>query len=210
ALYINSEFEIGADLEVIPVKNWKRDQLTRDIDFPWISPSPNMPTPETAMVYPGQVIWEGTNVSEGRGTTLPFELFGAPYFDHDSVLEYIRNTQLPGCFIRPVAFLPTSGKWAGELCRGFQLHVTDQKKFMPYRTSLVFLQAALHLFPQDFKYKEPPYEYEFKRLPMDLILGDSSLRTALESGTSVIELEKGWQDELQSFDKRRRSYFLYT
>lgn len=210
ALYINSEFSIGAELEVIPAKGWKRSQLGRTIDFPWVSPSPNMPTPETALVYPGQVIWEGTNVSEGRGTTMPFEFFGAPYFDHEIVLKQMRNTALPGCCLRPVAFMPTSGKWAGDLCKGFQIHVTDRNTFMPYRTSLALLQAAILCFPEDFEYKKPPYEYEFERLPMDLILGDSSLRSALEEGTPVMELEQGWQDELDSFDQQRRAYYLYT
>lgn len=210
ALYINSEFGIGADLEVIPVKGWRRAQIGREIDFPWVSPSPNMPTPETALVYPGQVIWEGTNVSEGRGSTMPFEFFGAPYFDHDAILEYISNTELPGCYLRPIAFLPTSGKWAGDLCKGFQVHVTDSHAFMPYRTSLVLLQAAIRCFPRAFEYKKPPYEYEYERLPMDLILGDANLRTALENGTPVTELERGWQDDLHSYDDRRRSYFLYT
>lgn len=209
ALYINGEFDIGADLDVIATSGWTRKQLFRDTGFPWVSPSPNMPTPETALVYPGQVVWEGTNVSEGRGTTLPFEFVGAPYWHHDELLEYLKRTPLPGCFLRPVVFQPTSGKWADCPCRGFQVHVTDREKFLPYRTSLALLQAAMLLYPGQFAYKQPPYEYEFDRLPMDLILGDGSVRAGLESGTPILELERGWQEELQIFDQTRRRYFLY-
>jgi len=209
AKFINAEFEIGVDLEVVPLVGWQRGMLFRQTEFPWVVPSPNMPTPETALVYPGQVIWEGTNVSEGRGTTLPFEFVGAPYWDHDSILEMVSETELPGCFLRPVVFEPTSGKWAGQPCRGFHIHVTDPESYLPYRTSLALLQAVIRLYPGDFSYKKPPYEYEFERLPMDLILGDQSVRALLEEGVPVIELEKEWQDELQEFDQIRQKYFLY-
>lgn len=210
ALYINSEFKIGADLEVIPMKGWERRMLFRDTGFPWVFPSPNMPTPETALVYPGQVIWEGTHVSEGRGTTLPFELVGAPYWDCRKILKYLESTPLPGCYLRSLAFEPTSGKFAGTTCHGFQLHVTDPAAFMPYRTSLALLQAVLQVHPREFCYKEPPYEYEFERLPMDLILGSQEVRRQLEAGVPVVELEAGWRQELQDFAERRKDYFLYS
>ncbi|MGW8192804.1 MAG: exo-beta-N-acetylmuramidase NamZ family protein [Desulforhopalus sp.] len=209
ALYINSEFAIGADLEVIPMAGWKRKHLLRETGLPWVAPSPNMPTPDTALVYPGQVLWEGTNVSEGRGTTQPFEFVGAPYWRHEELLERLTKTALPGCFLRPVVFQPTSGKWAEEPCYGFQLHVTDSESFLPYRTSLALLQAVILQYPDEFRYKQPPYEYEFERLPMDLILGDSSLRAGLESGRPVMELEREWQEELALYDKKRQRYFLY-
>lgn len=209
ALYINNEFQIGAELEVVKLKGWKRSMLFRDTGFPWVCPSPNMPTPETAMVYPGQVIWEGTNVSEGRGTTLPFEFVGAPYWSHASMIPMLEKIELPGCYLRPVVFEPTSGKWAGEACYGFQVHVITPQTFLPYRTSLALLQASLLLYPDNFQYKQPPYEYEFERLPMDLILGDQKVRNQLEEGRHVGEIEKSWQDELQAFDHTRKKYFLY-
>lgn len=209
ALFINSEFGIRAELEVVPMQGWQRSMGFRETGFPWVAPSPNMPTPETALVYPGQVIWEGTNVSEGRGTTLPFEFVGAPFWRHDEMLAKVRETKLPGCFLRPIVFQPTSGKWAGESCCGFQIHVTDPASFLPYRTSLALLQAAILLYPDDFRYKEPPYEYEFTRLPMDLILGDAAVRRQLESGRQVEALEAEWQADLQAFDATRRKYFLY-
>ena len=209
ALFINSEYNIGADVQVIPMKGWKPEMLFRDTGFPWVSPSPNMPTPETALVYPGQVIWEGTNCSEGRGTTLPFEFVGAPFWEHNAILQYLARTDLPGCVFRPLVFQPTSGKWAEEPCVGFQIHVTNPETFLPYRTSIALLQAVMCLYPDHYSYKEPPYEYEYKRLPMDLILGDSALRKALEVGESISSLEKKWQPELEQFLEKRKNYLLY-
>jgi uncharacterized protein YbbC (DUF1343 family) len=209
ALLINQEFGIGAELEVVKLKGWRRAMLFRDTGFPWVCPSPNMPTPETALVYPGQVIWEGTNVSEGRGTTLPFEFVGAPYWGHSAMIRMLDKTELPGCCLRPIVFEPTSGKWAGESCYGFQIHVTNSRTFLPYRTSLALLQVAILLYPEQFQYKQPPYEYEFERLPMDLILGDPEVRSRLEEGKAVREIEESWLDELQAFDHTRKNYFLY-
>jgi uncharacterized protein YbbC (DUF1343 family) len=209
ALMLNQEFGLGADLQVIPMQGWKRSMLFRDTGFPWVFPSPNMPTPETALVYPGQVIWEGTNISEGRGTTLPFELVGAPFWEHEPILKALEQTDLPGSFLRPLVFEPTSGKWAGKACVGFHLHVTNTYTFLPYRTSLALFQAVFRLYPGYFSYKEPPYEYEYERLPMDLILGDQKVRQELENGLPISEIEAGWQERLQEFKSVRRKYFLY-
>ena len=168
-----------------------------------------MPTPETALVYPGQVIWEGTNISEGRGTTLPFELFGSPFIDHQEILSHLDTTELPGCYLRPLLFQPTSGKWTNQLCTGFQMHVTDSGEFRPYRTSLALLQAVMLAYPDSFKYKEPPYEYEYSRLPMDCIIGSSEVRKQLEEGVNIMEIEKQWVNELGEFTKLRTKYLLY-
>ena len=191
------------------MQGWQRRMLFRETGFPWVFPSPNMPTPETAMVYPGQVIWEGTNISEGRGTTLPFELVGAPFWQTEEILDRLAATPLPGCFFRPLVFEPTSGKWSGTACSGFQLHVTDNAIFKPYRTSLALLQAVMQLYPEEFRYKQPPYEYDFERLPMDLILGDGKIRRQLEEGVPILELEQDWQGELEDFRQLRQKYFLY-
>ncbi|MFH1019924.1 MAG: DUF1343 domain-containing protein, partial [Pseudomonadota bacterium] len=158
----------------------------------------------------GQVIWEGTNISEGRGTTMPFELCGAPFFNHRDILARLPGiADTPGCILRPVVFEPTANKWRGQACTGFQIHVTDQKEYKPFRTSLALLQAFLTLYPGDFRYKDPPYEYEFEKLPMDMILGDASLRPALEKQADLMELEQHWQHDLQEYDSRRREFFLY-
>ena len=205
----NREMKIGAELEVVKMQGWQRRMFFSDTGFPWVFPSPNMPTPLTALVYPGQVIWEGTNISEGRGTTLPFELVGAPFIDHQQVLEKISTISLPGCLLRPIIFEPTAGKWAGERCPGFHVHVTKKEGFLSYRFSLALLQALLDLYPEEFSYKPPPYEYEFEQLPMDMILGDGELRTALEDGADILDLEQSWQQEQADFDELRRSVFLY-
>ncbi len=209
ALMFNSEFGIGAQLDVIRISGWHRSMLATGTGLPWIAPSPNMPTAETALVYPGQVIWEGTQVSEGRGTTQPFEFVGAPYWQHQQLLDFLQTTELPGCLLRPIAFEPTSGKYMRQRCIGFQIHVTDSAAFRPYRTSLALLQAAMRLYPDHFSYKPPPYEYEFTRLPLDLILGDTTLRRQLETGVPVMELEAGWQQELADFISIREKYLLY-
>ena len=209
ALWVNTEYEIGADLEIIPMQGWRRSMNFRDTKYPWVAPSPNMPTPETAIVYPGQVIWEGTDVSEGRGTTQPFEFVGAPYWRHDEIMKKLAATELPGCFFRPIVFEPTSGKYGGKPCLGFQIHVTDTSTYMPYRTSLALLQAVMILYPDEFSYKQPPYEYEYERLPMDLILGDTQVRAKLESDLSIRDIEKGWEQELLAFNETRQKYFIY-
>ncbi len=209
ALLCNREMGINAELEVVKIKGWQRRMFFADTGFPWVFPSPNMPTPLTALVYPGQVIWEGTNISEGRGTTLPFELFGAPFVDHRRVQEKLAAIELPGCMLRPVVFEPVAGKWAGQPCFGFHVHVTEKDRFLSYRLGLALLQTLINLYSDDFSYKEPPYEYEFEQLPMDMILGDVQLRTALEEGADIMELEQSWHRELAAFDELRRSVFLY-
>lgn len=209
ALFCNQELSIGADLEVVRMNGWKRTMLFPDTGYPWVFPSPNMPSFMAALVYPGQVIWEGTNISEARGTTLPFELFGAPFLEHTAVLSFLATTDLPGCHLRPLRFEPTSGKWAGQACNGFQIHVTDVNDFRPYRTSLALLQAIRTLYPDSFGYKEPPYEYEFERLPMDLIIGDRAVRQAVESGVTIEEIEQSWQEDLAGYRQRSSAVFLY-
>lgn len=209
ALLCNREMGIHAELEVIRMQGWQREMFFADTGFLWVFPSPNMPTPLTALVYPGQVIWEGSNISEGRGSTLPFELVGAPFIDSLQVLEQLSGLDLPGCVLRPLTFEPTSGKWAGQACAGFHLHVTDAHAFRSYRLSLALYQALFRLYPGEFVYKQPPYEYEYDLLPMDLILGDQELRHALEAGENIRDLENSWQEELKSFDVLRRSVFLY-
>jgi uncharacterized protein YbbC (DUF1343 family) len=209
ARLFNDHFGIGADLEIIEMSGWRREMQFDETGLPWLFPSPNMPTYATSAVYPGQVIWEGTNVSEGRGTCLPFELFGAPYLEHRQFLSEIDPADLAGAFLRPVAFEPTSNKYCGRLCNGFQLLVTDRELFRPYRTSLALLGTFHKLYSDRFAYKEPPYEYEYEKLPLDMILGSRTLREALAAGERVSKLEKGWLDDLAEYDKLRRRFFIY-
>lgn len=209
-LYMNDHLKKQASLSIIEMSGWVRTMYYEDTGLVWAPPSPNMPSVETAVVYPGQVIWEGTNVSEGRGTTRPFELVGAPGWDIDTLKKRLEKTDLPGCYFRPIIFEPTSGKWAGQSCRGFFLHTTDRRLFKPYRTSLALYQAAMLQGDSCFGYKQPPYEYEYEKLPMDLILGDRNLRKKIENGVDIIELDQQWQDDLNDFKEIRREFLLYS
>ena len=168
ARYYNRTQGLGCDLEVIPAAGWLRADYFDATGLPWVMPSPNLPTLEGALVYPGQVLLEGTNLSEGRGTTRPFELFGAPFLEPGRLVHELADTPLPGVVLREVAFEPTFHKWAGQLCRGFQLHVTDRSAFKPYYTTLVLLSVIRRLYPEQFAWRQPPYEYETERLPIDL------------------------------------------
>ena len=210
ARLLNAEMGIGADLRVVPMRGWNRRMAFADSGLPWVAPSPNMPTPATALVYPGQVIWEGTNVSEGRGTTQPFELCGAPFVDPQAVLAMLAGKRLPGVVLRPTAFEPTANKWQGRLCRGFQLHVTQPRVFRPYETSMALLQAVIRTAGDRFEWKAPPYEYEYRRRPIDLIIGDSRIRRRLVGGADLTELSAAWAADCRRYKRRAQRWLLYT
>jgi uncharacterized protein YbbC (DUF1343 family) len=208
ARYYNVTQNLGCDLEVIPVRGWRREDYFDATGLPWIMPSPNLPTLEGAVVYPGQVLLEGTNLSEGRGTTRPFELFGAPFLEPRRILSELRDIPLSGVVLREVGFEPTFHKWAGELCRGFQLHVTDRRAFKPYYTTLVMLAVIRRLYPEHFAWRLPPYEYETERLPIDLLTGDPAIREGLDAGRPPAELEAAWQPDLDDFRRASREFWL--
>lgn len=209
SLLFNKEYGINCDLEVIPMKGWNRKMFFQDTGLAWIPPSPNLPSPLSAMVYTGQVLWEGTNVSEGRGTTQPFEIFGAPFINTKLLLSTLGGNRLPGATLRPVVFEPTSSKWKGSRCKGFQIHVTDPYKFKPYITTLRLLQAVIFHHKDRFHWKLPPYEYEFKRHPIDLIIGDKGIRRRIENFEEIDNIEKSWMDDLKGFMEISRKYHLY-
>jgi uncharacterized protein YbbC (DUF1343 family) len=207
--YYNATQKIGCDLTVIAAGGWRRGDYFDATGLPWVLPSPNLPTLEAAIVYPGQVLLEGTNLSEGRGTTRPFELFGAPFLEPGRILARLKDFELPGVILRTACFEPTFHKWAGELCRGFQLHVTDRLRFKPYSTTLALLGVIRELYPDQFAWRQPPYEYETVRLPFDLLTGDNTIREGLEQGLSPGELEAAWQEDLNRFMEVRRKFLLY-
>jgi uncharacterized protein YbbC (DUF1343 family) len=209
AAMFNAAFKIGCDLDVLPMKGWRRHMLFSDTGLPWVAPSPNLPTLTSALVYPGQVLWEGTNVSEGRGTTQPFEFFGAPFIDPHKILDTLPSDATQGAILRPVEFEPTAHKWQGQRCHGFQIHVVEPDAFRPYRTSLALLQAVLRCHPDGFQWKVPPYEYEYERMPIDLILGDRHLRERLAALQPLTNLEASWRHDLQAFEQMRRAFLLY-
>jgi uncharacterized protein YbbC (DUF1343 family) len=210
ALMFNSVFQLGCDLDVVAMKGWRRNMLWPDTGLRWAMPSPNMPFAETAVVYPGQVVWEGTNISEGRGTCRPFEIFGAPFIRPWKVIEALDPAAMAGCVLQPYRFRPTFHKWSGELCRGFMVHVTDPAVFRPYMTSLSLLAAVMKVYGDEFQWKQPPYEYEFHKMPIDLITGDPRIRQGLSAGTSASALEREWRAELASYNEWRRPYLLYA
>lgn len=210
ALLFNNNFGIGCELAVIPMNGWQRDMFFMDTGLPWIPPSPNMPSPISAMVYPGQVLWEGTNVSEGRGTALPFEMFGAPFIDTKRILSALEGYNLSGITLRSIVFEPTFNKWSGSPCNGFQIHITDPYEFKPFITTLRLIHAVIFHHEDMFQWKQPPYEYEFERLPIDLIIGDKKIRQRIEHLEEISAIEESWHNELEAFAETSRSVHLYN
>ncbi|WP_022668457.1 exo-beta-N-acetylmuramidase NamZ family protein [Desulfospira joergensenii] len=206
--FFSLEFNLGCDLSLIPMKGWTRKMLWQDTGLAWIPPSPNLPTPLSCSVYPGQVIFEGTNLSEGRGTTLPFEQFGAPFLDTGAIIQETWG-RIKGAHLREVNFEPTSGKWQNRVCRGFHIHILDPDRYRPYFSSLLLLQAILKFHPDEFQFKEPPYEYEYDRMPMDLILGSQTLRQEIMEQKNLKDLEDNWCKGLNHFTSLSRKYHLY-
>ena len=209
ALMFNREFGIACDLEVVRMKGWRRKMYFDSTGLPWVMPSPNMPTLDTAIVYPGAVMFEGTTVSEGRGTTRPFEVTGAPYLEPYRLIERLGKDRLAGVVFRPQHFEPTFHKFKGERCGGLQLHVIDRKSFKPVITSVAIISAIRELWPEDFGWKQPPYEYVHDKLPFDVINGGAMLRGQIESGESIRKIEKGWRTGLKRFAALREKYLLY-
>ncbi|MBC7350034.1 MAG: DUF1343 domain-containing protein [Candidatus Aminicenantes bacterium] len=189
-----------ARLTVIPMEGWRREMWFDQTGWPWVMPSPNMPTPETAIVYPGQVYLEGTNVSEGRGTTRPFELFGAPWIDGYQLTERLNKIGLPGVIFREAWFTPWFSKYRGQLCGGCQLHVTDRQSFRPFLTALWIMATIKQMYPDRFEF-HPDY--------FDKIMGNSDVRLALEAGRSPEEIVRGLEPGLEEFARLRQPYLLY-
>ena len=210
ARLFNRVFALECDLEILPMVGWHRHMTWYDTGLTWMMPSPNMPFPETAFVYPGQVLWEGSQVSEGRGTCRPFEIFGAPYFEPAAIRKRLDSEALNGCRLQEYLFRPTFHKWSGKLCRGFMIHVLDLNAYRPYHTALALLQAIISLYGEHFEWKQPPYEYEYKKKPIDMILGSVSLRHGLESGRSLSHLQKDWAADLETYRQWIKPSLLYS
>ncbi len=209
AAYLNEEHALGCDLTVVPMEGWRRAMAWEDTGLPWVAPSPNMPTPGTARVYPGGCLVEGTNLSEGRGTTRPFELVGAPFLDGERLARALERRRLPGVRFGAVSFEPAFHKWRGRLCGGIQVHVTDPDRFKPFAAYLALIAEARRQAPRHFRWRRPPYEFERRRLPIDLLCGGDSIRRAVERGVGIARLEAGWRAGLARFARRRRPYLLY-
>lgn len=209
ATLLNQEYGIGVKLDVIEVRGWKRAMWHDQTNLPWVMPSPNMATLDTATVYPGAVLVEGTNLSEGRGTTHPFELVGAPFIDPHRLAATLHAANLPGVRFRPAWFKPVFEKWKDKLCGGVQIHVLDRLRFRPYFTGLALLSAVRELYPKQFAWRQPPFEYEYKKMPIDILAGSAAIREGVERMTSLSKLERGWQPGLDRFRAVRARYLRY-
>jgi uncharacterized protein YbbC (DUF1343 family) len=209
AAYVNRRHALGCDLTIVPMRGWRRSMLWEDTGLPWVAPSPNMPTPDTARVYPGGCLLEGTNLSEGRGTTRPFEWVGAPYLDAHALADALGRFDLPGVHFRAARFVPTFHKWAGQTCGGVQIHVTERDGFKPFLTGLAVIAASRRLAPRRFAWRDPPYEFEHRRLPIDILLGTDRIRRAMESGRSLRAIERSWQPDLDRWLRERQPSLAY-
>jgi uncharacterized protein YbbC (DUF1343 family) len=209
AAYLNAGHAIGCELTVVPMQGWRRRMRWEDTGLPFVPPSPNMPTPETARVYPGGCLLEGTNLSEGRGTTRPFEWTGAPYLDGDRLARALARRRLPGVAFTTAAFVPTFQKWAGRRCEGVQVHVTDADRFRPVETYLCLIAEARRQAPRHFRWRRPPYEYERRRLPFDILMGGDATRRDLERGVPVSRIAAAWRGDVAAFARARRPFLRY-
>jgi uncharacterized protein YbbC (DUF1343 family) len=209
ALMFNRDFLINCELEVIQMAGWSRDCWFDDTDAPWVMPSPNIPTLDAATVFPGTVHFEGTQLSEGRGTTRPFELIGAPYIVPEEYAKRLNSIGLSGAFFRGCVFQPTFQKHAGVSCGGVQIHVPNREEFDPVIAGVAMVKTAYEMYRESFRWKDPPYEYVYDRKPFDVIAGTKELRAAIENGDSLESIEANWQPGLERFKKDRERYLLY-
>jgi uncharacterized protein YbbC (DUF1343 family) len=204
-----AERKLNVELLVLPCEGWRRDSDFDETGLPWVLPSPNMPTLDTAFVYPGQCLLEGTNLSEGRGTTRPFELCGAPWIDARKLCRRLQDEAWPGVVFRPAWFRPTFQKFAGQTCAGVQLHVTDRQAFQPTRVGLAVLAAFREQSREAFAWRTEPYEFVTDRLAIDLLFGSDRERVALEARTPVRDICEAWEAEEAEFRQRRQAYLMY-
>lgn len=202
AVLIKQKYFRSLELHIIWMKQWWRDSVYSETGLPWVIPSPNMPSLNTAIVYPGMVLIEGTNISEGRGTTLPFELFGAPYINSEILKRNIVKRKIPGCLFRSHNFIPTFQKWQNEYCNGMQIHVTEPRSYCAVFTAASIIEAVMQSSDDGaFGFKDPPYEYEYQKNPFDILCGDSQLRECLLKGGSLKKQQDKWKEDLPSFIK---------
>jgi uncharacterized protein YbbC (DUF1343 family) len=209
ARMFNGHFGIGCELEVVEMTGWTRDMWGDETGLPWILPSPNIPDVDTCVVFPATVHIEGTELSEGRGTTLPFFLNGAPFIDPYAWAEELRKLDLPGVAFREAYFRPTFCEFAGETCAGVQIHVTNRNVFTPVIVGVAMVKTAYDMYPDKFQWRQGAYEYEFDKNPFDVICGTDKARKQIEEGVSVKEIESAWAGGLREFGKARKPYLIY-
>ena len=210
ALWIKEKYCGACDLNIVWMEGWRRNSLFSETGLPWVLPSPNMPTLQTAIVYPGTVLFEGSNISEGRGTTIPFELFGAPFTNSERLLERLGKSMPGGCRFRKHDFIPTFNKYVGMVCHGIQIHVSDPGKYYPVATALEIIDAVIGTSPPDsFRFNSPPYEYEENLMPFDILSGDSGMRKGLMNRQETRVERERWKYEIEEFLKEFSSISAY-
>jgi uncharacterized protein YbbC (DUF1343 family) len=211
SLWIREKYYPACDLNIVWMKNWKRSMMFNETGLPWVLPSPNMPALSTAIVYPGTVLIEALNLSEGRGTTIPFELFGAPFINAPELKKNLDNRNIPGCAFRIHSFIPTFHKFSGVTCNGLQLHVTGRSLFEPVATAFEIFDAIIETSPEgSLTFNQPPYEYEEKLMPFDILSGDSLMREALTGRKGIKEEKQRWKNETELFLKDLAQIAAYT
>jgi uncharacterized protein YbbC (DUF1343 family) len=191
------------------MEGWRREMYADATGLPWVMPSPNMPTLDAAVVYPGTVLFEGTLLSEGRGTTRPFELVGAPWIEAERFAREMNGLRLPGAYFRPAVFEPTFQKHARQTCGGCQIHVTSRDAFRPVLTGVALIGMFRRFDPQKFAWRQPPYEYEQEKLPIDILAGSDQLRRQIEEDVPAVEIARSWQREEDEFRQRRQRFLMY-
>jgi uncharacterized protein YbbC (DUF1343 family) len=210
AMWIKATDVPKCDLRIIRMTGWKRSMMFDETGLPWVIPSPNMPTLSTAIVYPGMVLFEAMNISEGRGTTIPFELFGAPFINPYELLKNIENRDIPGCRFRIHNFIPTFNKYSGKLCYGLQIHVTNIKEYMPVATAVEIIDAIFRTSGAGVvRFNDPPYEYEYNHIPFDILSGDDGIRKTLNECKSISYERTRWREEIELFKKEFTEISLY-
>ena len=209
ARMFNEHFGIGCRLRLVPMEGWRRSMWFDQTGLPWVLPSPNMPTLETATVYPGTCLIEGTNLSEGRGTTRPFEIIGAPWIEPMILVAALQELELPGVVFRPLWFRPTFHKYAGKVCGGAQIHVVDRDRFLPFLTGIQILRCAARLWPDAFRWRREPYEFERERMAIDLLAGGTWLREVVEGTRALEPCLTLASHEIRQYRKQRKAFLLY-
>ncbi|MDZ7739037.1 MAG: DUF1343 domain-containing protein [Bacteroidales bacterium] len=208
ALWLKDKENINCRLEIIKMQGWQREMVWTDTCLPWVLPSPNMPSLGTAKVYPGMVLLETLNISEGRGTTLPFELCGAPFPEMDTVINELNRIKLPGAVFRKHNFIPVFHKFTEQYCSGMQLHITDFKLYEPVYTAACIFKMIADITGK-LRFNDPPYEYEDKLMPFDILSGDTGLRTNLEGHGSLEHEKERWKQEIDEFNREFSYFALY-
>ncbi len=209
ARLFNEHFGIGADLDVVAMSGWTRNQFWDDTGVPWVMPSPNVPTAETAVVYPGTVLFEGTMVSEGRGTTRPFELLGAPWIEAERFASRMNDVGLVGVHFRPAVFEPTFQKHCRTPCGGCQVHVTDRTRFKPVAAGASLIREFYASQPERFAWRDAPYQYEHDKMPIDILAGTALFREQIEQQASLAAIVGSWESGENAFRKIRERFLLY-